>query len=90
MVKKDYPVLKCFPTGVQVKAWCPFCKKWHMHGYTSDLKSYRNSHCVAHCVNKKSPFHDGGYYLKLMTKAEIRQISDSIDLYPRKGSEGQS
>jgi hypothetical protein len=76
------PVLKCFPTGKgQVKAWCPFCEKWHIHGYDKKITRAENiGHWVAHCHDKSSPFKNG-YYLKLMTKKELADIAASRELY---------
>lgn len=83
MKKKKFPILKCFPTSHgQVKAWCPFCEKWHIHGYTGKItKAIKIGHWAAHCHNPKSPFRDGGYELKLMSRAEIKAIAESIKLY---------
>jgi hypothetical protein len=74
--QKTRPVLKCFPTGAgQVKAWCPYCNKWHFHDQTPDITSRSRSHREAHCENGNSPFRDGGYCLRLFTKEEIRELS---------------
>ncbi len=79
---KNLPILKCFPINDgQVKAWCPFCNKWHIHGYTDDIKHNRASQMSAHCIEQNSPFlKSGGYKLKKLTKAEIKEIKRSIDL----------
>ncbi len=50
---------------------------WHQ----DDIKAGNIGHRVAHCVSKDSPFKNGGYELKLMTKAEIKEISASLELY---------
>jgi len=78
----NFPVLKCFPINEnQVKAWCPFCKKWHLHGYTDDIKDNKASHRIAHCIDKDSPFKiSGGYKIKKLTKTEIKEIKNTIDL----------
>jgi len=42
-----------------IKVWCPYCKKYHIHGWnkTSDVE-----HRVSHCdVNSSSPLK--GYYI---------------------------
>lgn len=78
----DFPVLKCFPINPdQVKVWCPFCKKWHIHGYTEDIKQGKACHRVADCLDCNSPFtKSGGYRIKKLTKAEIKTIKAAIDL----------
>ena len=98
------PFLKCFPyhkkryktnkgregMAYRIKAWCPYCKKWHYHGHVVWDNYPHNrlirgnvnlGHRVAHCVNSDSPLKDTGYELKLMTKAEIKEISKSLGLY---------
>ena len=83
MRSKKFPVLKCFPTrNGQVKAWCPYCLKWHLHGYDGAVKSGIIGHWVSNCTVKESPFNVTGYELKFMTKAEIKEISSAIELYP--------
>ncbi|KKL70134.1 hypothetical protein LCGC14_2107920 [marine sediment metagenome] len=81
---KSFPVLKCFATSSgQVKAWCPFCKKWHTHGFPDKItKAGKIGHWAAHCHDKSSPFHKtGGYELTLMSKKEIIDITKSLDRY---------
>jgi len=77
----NFPVLKCFPINAdQVKAWCPFCKKWHIHGYTDDIKNNKSSHRVAHCTVENSPFKKTeGYTLKIMSKKERKEIAKSLE-----------
>jgi len=41
-----------------LKAWCPFCRKYHYHGKNE-------GHRVAHCKDPNSPFHKTGYVLKI-------------------------
>lgn len=85
MVKNEIPVLKCYPTkSGQVKAWCPFCKKWHTHGHPEKITVAKNiGHRNAHCDSEKSLFDKTGYYLQLMTKEELTEIADSLKLYGR-------
>jgi len=82
MVGKKFPLLIGFADSeTQVKAWCPYCKKWHIHGYPDKKKGRKIGHWSAHCTNAQSPFKDGGYEIKLLTKKEIGQIADSIEFY---------
>ena len=98
------PFLKCFlyhrrryetndgekGTAYRIKAWCPYCQKWHYHGHSildndpqdRPIRGGTNlGHCVAHCGDSNSPFKDTGYELKLMTKAEIKEMSNSLWYY---------
>lgn len=43
----------------QLKVWCPFCKKYHIHGYDPEEKEIRR---FAHCKDK-TPFTDTGYII---------------------------
>ena len=46
------------PRGTQLTFWCEYCNHPHYH-------SPRPGHRVAHCDNRKSPFHEKGYVLVL-------------------------
>jgi len=76
------PVIKCLPRiliyGYGMKFWCSYCKKWHLHGIG-------NGHRVAHC-NFSSPLHDHGYKIKMMSKAELREIQKEIADYLRQST----
>ncbi len=49
--------------AAQVRAWCPFCGRWHLHGWPEDGPD-RAGHRAAHCPpESQSPFRDTGYYL---------------------------
>jgi len=43
--------------GGGLKGWCPYCRKWHIHG---DGEGHRIAHCM-----KETPFKDTGYILSL-------------------------
>lgn len=62
-LKKGTPVLladiyKARNGTYNLKAWCPFCCKKHLHG------SHEAGHRSAHC-DEESPWYRGGYYLKI-------------------------
>ncbi len=61
------PLLKGFMDGVLLKVWCPFCKKYHEHGWPTS--SVKKSHRVAHCAD--SPFRNGGYYIQPYSEKEL-------------------
>jgi len=70
------PVIKCLPRldflgGMRF--WCPFCKKWHYHGRGNGSR-------VEHC-DFDSPSHGQSYVIKMMSKAELREIRDAITNY---------
>lgn len=82
MHAKDYPVLISYPNGKkQLRAWCPYCKIWHLQGFSEKIRSKTVGHWEAECKSPKSPLHKTGYRLKIMTKAEIRTIADSLEFY---------
>lgn len=71
------PIIKCFPRpgfNGGLMFYCPFCQKWHLHGIG-------NGHRVAHCTNQESPLKENGYILKMLTKAELREIAEAINIY---------
>ena len=63
----DIPILKGFLTNdeKQFEVWCPFCKKYHLHGADEELKTGKKSHRVAHCSKTGSSFSITGYFLQL-------------------------
>ncbi len=50
-------VLKGVVVGKDIRVWCEYCRKYHIHGYTGETITHR----VAHCHNDKSPFYGEGY-----------------------------
>jgi len=70
------PVIKCLPRSDFLDGltfWCPWCKKWHLHGTTDGSR-------VAHCFID-TPFKRTGYIVKKMTEAELKEIHKTIELY---------
>jgi hypothetical protein len=53
---------------------CPFCKTWHLHGIGNGPR-------VDHCTNPESPFKQHGYFIKMLPKAELREIMLAIRDY---------
>lgn len=58
--EKARPVLllERIPGSPHGRAWCPWCRIHHHHGYVE-------GHAVAHCDDQNSPFDRSGYYLVL-------------------------
>jgi hypothetical protein len=75
--KREYPVVKCLPRPDFVGGlmfYCPFCKTLHAHGRG-------NGHRVSHCTNPESPLYEHGYIVKMMSKAELREVAIGIKKY---------
>lgn len=49
--------------AIQVKAWCPHCVAWHLHGRGCPNAKGDLGHRAAHC--ESGPFRDAGYWLLL-------------------------
>jgi hypothetical protein len=87
-----YPVLRGFLftnpdfNSYAISVYCPYCKSWHMHGLAEDeldlTKKFPqltgNSHRVAHCTSKTSPFKKTGYYLELFTEEDFKSFKTDI------------
>ena len=80
-------VIKCLPLhigfgfGDGMKFWCPFCNTWHLHGRGN---GHRTAHCTVgrNCGYKgTSPYLEHGYFIKLMSKTELKQIRNEITAY---------
>lgn len=90
---KNIPIIKCLPrkiTGFNdaMTFWCPFCETWHQHGRGN---GHRVEHCCKHGRRdlKDSPFHEAGYTIKMMSKAELKKIRADIDSYLKQKAEEQ-
>ena len=73
----ERPMIKCLPRSDFVggmKFWCPFCKKWHLHGRG-------NGGRTPDCTLPDSPFRLLGYDIKMASKKELKEIRDGIDRY---------
>ena len=52
--------------GKHINVWCPYCNKYHNHGWTE--KDKRDiSHRAAECFDG-SPFRRGGYYIGVLPR----------------------
>ena len=72
--EKMFPVVKALPRidGVDgLMFWCPFCKRWHLHGAGE-------GHRAAHCFNEESPLDKRGYVLKALTKTEMKKLIKAL------------
>jgi len=71
--KSCRPILKGFVLGGQIHVWCPYCARYHFHGWP-DEQSNRPESRVAHCTGESSPFMEGGYYIVPYTKSELSKF----------------
>ncbi len=46
-----------------IAVWCPFCSRWHYHGWDPADDGRHAFHRGAHCHDPKSPFDATGYYI---------------------------
>jgi len=69
--KKDIPILIGFLNKLsQLRVWCPYCRKWHIHGGGDEDKGIITHRC-AHCPSEvNSPFKSSGYYIKVLKRRE--------------------
>lgn len=73
MPKERCPVLLAFlrPEGKFLRAWCPFCVRWHLHGWGF-------GHRVAHCHVETSPFKNTGYVLRAATPKVTKIVKAAL------------
>lgn len=68
------PMIKCLPRadflgGMQF--WCPFCRKWHLHGRG---RGSRAPHCDC-----SSQLYESGYKIEMFSQKELREIKKDIE-----------
>lgn len=70
--KKKFPVLLAYiqKGGKYLQAWCPFCVRWHLHGWGF-------GHRVAHCHLQDSPFKETGYVLKAADRKVAQRAKEA-------------
>ena len=69
------PILKgysrhCRDGILEIKAWCPYCKRYHQHALpverAAELKPGAViGHWASHCDSLKSPYRKTGYAIKI-------------------------
>jgi len=78
-------ILKGYKKDAFVFAYCPICRKWHMHGHAEAVragdvrKGSRIGNWISHCRNEDA-FQ--AYDVSLFTRTEIEAISRSLGHYP--------
>src|SRR6266568_8981266 len=68
MESSPIPVLEAYRytsdrREVSLVVWCLHCRRWHWHG-AGNAPGAGDGHRVAHCINPKSPYNQGGYVLR--------------------------
>ncbi len=53
-----------------IQVWCPFCRRFHTHGWNPRDDGRTAEHRVAHCHDPASPFHATGYYITVWRKSD--------------------
>lgn len=71
-LKQKFPVLKGIIRDSQIFVWCPFCRKYHQHGWLGEP-----GHRVAHC-DMDSPFSETGYFVVPFSKKELEQMAGTL------------
>lgn len=70
------------------RAWCPWCRKWHQHGWPAGSSRHTAQHRAAHCTNEDSPFNATGYFIRIPSRADLeRDAADALatDALAREG-----
>jgi len=75
------PVLRGFASqsGHMINVYCPYCDKFHYHGWRPDNPPWAIEHRGAHCCDRngdvsddRNPFRRKGYYIGLITDAKMK------------------
>lgn len=76
MKKSEIPILKGYISGNQIFVYCPYCKKFHIHGAGDEekagKKTLRSSHCTA------EPNNFDGYYVQRFNKKECKELIKNL------------
>lgn len=54
----------------QIAVWCPWCCRFHYHGWNPTNDGRHAEHRVAHCHDRKSPFNETGYYISVLRRSD--------------------
>lgn len=52
-----------------ISVWCPWCARWHYHGWDPEHNGSHVEHRCAHCGDG-SPFRETGYYISTARKSD--------------------
>jgi hypothetical protein len=67
------PVLRGFVSEDRkmINVFCPYCDRYHYHGWQPDAPTWAISHRVAHCVGD-TPYRAKGYFVGEITPAKLK------------------
>lgn len=60
----------------QLAVWCPFCARFHLHGWDPADDGKVKTHRVAHCCD--GPFCEHGYYVSVWRKKDPEYIGHVV------------
>ena len=63
----DRPGFEC--RHAQLAVWCPWCKRYHYHGWDPANNAGHAEHRCAHCSDG-SPFRETGYFVSVFRKSD--------------------
>jgi len=72
---KGIPVLRGFVSEDRkmINVWCPYCQKFHYHGWSPETPSWAVEDRAPHCFVRPNPFTEGrGYWIGEITTAQLR------------------
>ena len=58
-----------------VRVWCPFCARWHCHGWPPGSKRRAATHRAAHCFSDDSPFKRTGYFIRIASRKDLAAMA---------------
>ncbi|MBC8502651.1 MAG: hypothetical protein H8D35_05940 [Nitrosopumilus sp.] len=74
--QNNIPIFKAIKKNAyQMKIFCSYCKRWHLHGLTTEY-GHRVAHCGDQRIGRKwqksqdSPYYNLGYFIFLVDGEE--------------------
>jgi hypothetical protein len=68
------PVLRGFlsDNGKIINVFCPYCDKYHSHGWHPENPSWAIEHRINHCIDKNRPFT--GYHIGVLKAPKVKNF----------------
>lgn len=70
--KKAWPLLIGKRTGNTIQVWCPYCRIYHIHGWSNNTPDSDAEHRVSHCL-PGSPLYEHGYYITVAPNTLLKE-----------------